>query len=395
MISSSLTAASLLLLSLAGDALASPCIALDANWNLLAFGFGGKDWNAGTQDSWSSGSAKDITASGRPPFDGANTSCYLSQYTNAIYVMNGDAKDTSAVHIYDAAASSWSTQSVNKGDKFDPSSFKAILDHDTNVFYAVSKSEMFFLDMGLLKAANTSALSWTDVGATPLPSTYNPVMALAQNHIHFLNVPEVPAGSAKIFVIHFSWWQPDPQAYPGANGGNSFPASNGQVTSFFQTEGVQQEFAFIPSDNSATYVINVENNSTTTLPAPSTKDTGAQYFAGVNSLLQLDSAGKISYLPYKQGDASANSAAKWSPVAALASVAGASSPSSASSSGSSAAASGSATKGSASASKTGSATHSSASASGSASANNGAVSAQIKGGAVGVAAVALAFAFLA
>src|SRR5882757_7761769 len=33
---------------------ASPCVAFDTNWNLLAFGFDGKDWNAGTQDTWSS-----------------------------------------------------------------------------------------------------------------------------------------------------------------------------------------------------------------------------------------------------------------------------------------------------------------------------------------------------
>ena len=33
--------------------LASPCIAFDANFNLLTFGFGNKDWNAGTQDTWS------------------------------------------------------------------------------------------------------------------------------------------------------------------------------------------------------------------------------------------------------------------------------------------------------------------------------------------------------
>lgn len=31
------------------------CVAFDVNWNLLAFGFNGKDYNAGTQDSWASG----------------------------------------------------------------------------------------------------------------------------------------------------------------------------------------------------------------------------------------------------------------------------------------------------------------------------------------------------
>jgi hypothetical protein len=33
----------------------SSCVAFDVTWNLLAFGFGGKDYNAGTQDNWGSG----------------------------------------------------------------------------------------------------------------------------------------------------------------------------------------------------------------------------------------------------------------------------------------------------------------------------------------------------
>ena len=41
------------------------CLAFDVNWNLLACGYGGKDYNAGTQDSWgTSGSAMDIIMSG-------------------------------------------------------------------------------------------------------------------------------------------------------------------------------------------------------------------------------------------------------------------------------------------------------------------------------------------
>lgn len=31
------------------------CVAFDSSWNLLAFGFNGKDYNAGTQDTWTSG----------------------------------------------------------------------------------------------------------------------------------------------------------------------------------------------------------------------------------------------------------------------------------------------------------------------------------------------------
>lgn len=67
---------------------------------------------------------------------------------------------------------------------------------------ALSTGEMYSLDMGSLKSANSTALSWTDVQKPDLGDGYKPVMALAQNHIHFLNVPGIPAGSAKIFVIH-------------------------------------------------------------------------------------------------------------------------------------------------------------------------------------------------
>jgi hypothetical protein len=56
--------------------------------------------------------------------------------------------------------------------------------------------------MGLLKAANSSALEWVDVEKAPYQSGYKPVMALAQNHIFFLDVPGVSAGSAAIYVIH-------------------------------------------------------------------------------------------------------------------------------------------------------------------------------------------------
>jgi hypothetical protein len=56
--------------------------------------------------------------------------------------------------------------------------------------------------MGLLKAANSTSLAWVDVQKAPYASEYEPVMAIAQNHIFFLNVPGVPAGSSDIFVIH-------------------------------------------------------------------------------------------------------------------------------------------------------------------------------------------------
>lgn len=110
--------------------------------------------------------------------------------------------------------------------------------------------------MGLLKAANGTPVAWVNDEQSPYPSSYQPVMALAQNHIHFLDVPGVPAGSADIFVIHCtscgfycgysdsslgfivdSYFQPQSQAYPLPNG-DAFPAMYGKATSFFQDSGV-------------------------------------------------------------------------------------------------------------------------------------------------------------
>jgi hypothetical protein len=84
---------------------------------------------------------------------------------------------------------------------------------------------------------------------------------------------------------------------------------------------VQEAFVFIPDDGSATYVLNVETNTTQTLAGPSTKDAGATYYAGLTSLVQLDSKGSVSYLPFNPTDANANTAAQWNKVVALANAA--------------------------------------------------------------------------
>ncbi|KAJ7489408.1 hypothetical protein FB451DRAFT_1337161 [Mycena latifolia] len=340
----------------------SSCIAFDTNWNLLAFGFNGKDYNAGTSDTWASGSAADITASGRPPFNGNDTKCYLAEFFNAIYVLGADTSKASDIYIYDATAKSWSTQSVSTNG-FDPSSFEAILDHDTNVFYALSKGEVYSLDMKELVSAGSDTLAWTDQGAAQITTTnYDPVMGIAQNHIYFFGVPNVAAGSAPIFVIHFSFWQPTPQEY------GDFPDSHGQATSFFLDSGVQQEIAFIPDDGSHTYIVNVETNTTQTVAGPTTVDAKATYFASTTALVQLASSGAVSWMPYSATDASANSAASWSTVQSLASVAP---PSGGTSTGSSAGGSG--TGAATSASKTGGAgspVTKSGSATGSTSASN-------------------------
>jgi hypothetical protein len=309
---------SLLLLALSQTSvLASPCVTFDINFNLLGFGFNGKDWNAGTQDVWASAPpATDITAAGRPPFDGQGTTCYLAQFFNAIYVLNGDARNSSLIYIYDATAKSWSTQITTPGT-FDYSSFDTILDHDTNVFYALSKGSLYSLDMGTMKFANNSVpLPWNQVQNLNFPADYNPVMALAQNHIHFLNVGTDGPGVARIFVIHFSYLQPELQSYPGVNNA-TFPAAHGQVTSFFKDSGVQEEFAFIPDDFSGTYVVNVENNSTRTLPPPTVKDPKSSFVAGITSLVQLDSTGAVTFVSYTPSN---DSSVSWNNIKALAAV---------------------------------------------------------------------------
>jgi len=305
----------------------SACVSFDINWNLLAFGFNGKDYNAGTQDTWTgSGTPTDITTSGRPPFNSVNTTCYLSEFTNAIYVLNADTANPSAIYIYDATAKSWSMQTVTTGN-FDPSNFAAILDHDSNVFYAYSNGDIYDLDMGLLKAANSTALLWNDVQTpdltadttgtvTPGAGTagYQPVLALAQNHVHFLGISGLPAGDAKIFVIHFSFMQPTPQNY------GNFPSTHGKAASFFLDIGVQQEFAFIPDDGSATYVINVETNTTKTLTGPPTVDPFASYYASTSALVQLTTSGNVAFLAYDPN--TTTSGGTWATVSTLPSAVG-------------------------------------------------------------------------
>jgi hypothetical protein len=301
----------------------SGCVTFDINWNLLAFGFNGKDYNAGVQTTWtsSSGSLTDITTSGRPPFNSVNTTCYLSQFFNAVYVLNADTANPSSVYIYDATNKKWSMQSVTPGT-FVSSNFAAILDHDTNVFYAYSNASIYSLDMGSLTAANSTAIPWTLVQQPDLSSGtsgtitpgantagYQPTMALAQNHVHFMGVPGLPAGSVKIFVIHFSFMQPAPQSM------GNFPTSHGKTASFFLTTGVQQEYVFIPDDGSATYVVNVETNTTKTLTGPTVQDPFATYSASTSALVQLTTGGKVAFLAYDPN--TTTSGGTWSTVSSL------------------------------------------------------------------------------
>lgn len=153
------------------------------------------------------------------PFDGQQTTCYLSQFFNAIYVLDGDASDPTSIHIFDAKSASWSTQKVQPGGP-DPNTLTAILDHDSNDFCswpdslsfpstyltinldAVDNGTISFLSLGQETVANSTAISWVLAENTPYGQDYKPTMALAQNHIHFIGVSGAQPGSAEIYVIH-------------------------------------------------------------------------------------------------------------------------------------------------------------------------------------------------
>ena len=96
-------------------------------------------------------------------------------------------------------------------------------------------------------------------------------MALAQNHVHVMGVLGLPAGSVKIFVIHCMFQTHRQFFFPfisnlknkkqshtcNSQSMGNFPTSHGKTASFFLDVGVQQEYAFIPDDGSATFVVNV------------------------------------------------------------------------------------------------------------------------------------------
>ncbi|EFI27190.1 hypothetical protein CC1G_15015 [Coprinopsis cinerea okayama7 len=304
------------------------CITFDANWNLLAFNFDGKDYNAGPGPSFSE--STDITQpENRPPFDVISSSplCFLSKFTNSIYVLNADANDRSSVYIYDATAQSWSKQVTSDPPaSYAPETFGAILDHDTNVFYVLSEGDIRSLNMELLKSATDEAIPWNLVQTPQLTpggegssegQSYEPVLALARNHVHFLGVPGLEPGTDRIFVIHFSYLQPEIQSY----GEIQFPNTHGKTASFFKDTGVQTHYAFIPDDGSNTYVIDYNTNTTMRLPGPPLTDPYAMYAASPNALVQLGSSqGTLQWLSFDQDTNQGGS--EWTPITSLPQVTG-------------------------------------------------------------------------
>ena len=115
---------------------------------------------------------------------------FEGQHTNAIYVINCDSQNTFTF--------------VSTNFFFLPNSKR------TSSLDANSHKELFRLDMALLKSNAPSAIPWVDVQTLNFTSgkhtdSYQPVMALAQNHIHLLGVPGIPAGETQFVVIHCTY----------------------------------------------------------------------------------------------------------------------------------------------------------------------------------------------
>jgi len=372
-----------LLPALITPAHAAACVAFDASWNLYAFG-GSQDVGLGASSSWGAPAVKPLTTSGRPPWTGTSSSCHLSQYNNALYVLGADSSDLSKVYIYDFAANTWSTQATSSAPSSLGGRASSVLDHDTNVFFTLpgNGAGLSQLDMGTIKAtAQSSSVAWQGVSDPSFSTSgYTPVAALASNHISYFGAPGTPAGSTNIFIIHFSQFQIAPQRFPVSSNNASFPSNAAFAATIpdAQNNAGTQMF-YVPADSSNAYVVTHWTNpgdytstsgapfsvsminTTQTFPAPSVLDTASYYAASPSDVVQITSGGDIYYAAGAISNYMVSSSAKWTKMSySLTGVSGGSSSSNSSSS-SSASASGSATSSGASASGSGSARASSTS----------------------------------
>lgn len=80
-----------------------------------------------------------LNSTNQPPFNGNNTQCFLAQFFNAIYVLDGDAANPNNVHIFNADQQTWTVQQTKPANGFNPTDVVAILDHDTNVFCELAR----------------------------------------------------------------------------------------------------------------------------------------------------------------------------------------------------------------------------------------------------------------
>ncbi|EIW69090.1 hypothetical protein TREMEDRAFT_44308 [Tremella mesenterica DSM 1558] len=376
---------------------AAPCVLFDTSKNLYVFG-GSQDVNLGTSSSFGSPSPKTLSSTGRPSWTGNTTQCFINQYNNIMYVLGADA-DISTVYVYNFATDVWSTQTTSSPPPNLGSRSASTLDHDTLVIFTLptgGSQSLYSLDLSsVTTAASGSPLAWEAVEAPSFSTDgYTPTISEASNHILFFGAPGTTAGSADLFVIHYSYFQPSAQAFAGSNGASSFPDTSGQAFNIPNGDNAQDQVVFVPDDFSSTYVVTHWTNpgdfsstsgvpfatslinSTQTLPAPTSQDKSAAYASDGSALVQIDSNGDIYYMTGAiNSDYTVASSATWTKMSYSQSGVSGSSSNSTSTASSSASASGSGGA-SASASKTSSVSGSrtSSSASSTASSTSGGAS---------------------
>ncbi|KAJ3211976.1 hypothetical protein HDU82_004387 [Entophlyctis luteolus] len=309
------------------------CAVTDISQNLYVFGASYGDINLGSVESaWISSSAPTTYTSltslaNRPPFDTANPTCSFAPYLDCITVLNGDSsKGMSVLHVFNTTSMTWSIVQLTGTDTPSTTNYVATLDHDTNVIYAYSNGIIYRIDyansLDKLKDVSSLTLEWlSGVNASAQPfagSSYtSPVMGQATNHLHFFNQPDLQAGEAWIFVVHYSWWQPTPQSY------GTFAQKPGQtvyIPAADQTN-VPSTFAYIPDDGTATILVNVNTNTSTTLTGFGSSGSTYRYAATNSYIVQFDTTGGgLKVLPVSGGDVSSGSGVTLLPTASVAAI---------------------------------------------------------------------------
>ncbi|KAI9346562.1 hypothetical protein BDR26DRAFT_855761 [Obelidium mucronatum] len=307
------TAAFLSLLS--RTALAAGCTTTDMSGNLYIFGAPYGDINLGAASSdWVSSSQPTspnilTNIANRPAFDTANPICSFAPYVNYITVLNGDSSTGfKALHVFDVVAKTWTTVRMTGTDLPDPSDTSATVDHDTNVIYAWSRGYIYRVgdadknNLSQLAINKELTLPWIPkpiISPQPFDGTgYKPVFGQGTNHLHFLNAPGLTNGQAWIFVVHYAWWQPEPQTF------GSFKAGPGQTVYIpaLDQSKAPAVFAYIPDDGSATYLIDTITNTTTTIAGFGKSGPTYRYSATSSNIVQLEtSSGNLKVLPVAAG----------------------------------------------------------------------------------------------
>ncbi|TIB65178.1 hypothetical protein E3P78_00703 [Wallemia ichthyophaga] len=283
-------------------------VVFDSDQNLYLLGVANKDFAAGSKKNWNSSSSFDnITKGDRPSFDTANPNCWLSQYNNGAYCLNVEKSEPNSVYILDFDNKEWTKKSAELTDDDKPSldNLEAVLDHDTNVWYGLDGDTLYSLEMGDESLIPNDTLTWNVVEQPPFTTDdYNPVIGLASNHLHFIDVPGADPGEAHLFVIHYSYFQPEAQKYGDWN------QQHGKTASVFKSDNEwQTKFWFIPDSGENSYLIDVESNTTTTFDGPTKKDKKADYASTQDTLVQLTSTSELYYLDFSEEDS-----AEWKQV---------------------------------------------------------------------------------